>query len=79
MRTSFKIIPFFVAATDADAEMQIRRKLKADIFDVKILEETVRVLPVILLDYSKVLFELLDSFVRDKNAVISNFANVGYR
>lgn len=38
-----------------------------------------RVLPVILLDYSKVLFELLDAFVRDKNPVISNFANVGYR
>lgn len=59
--------------------VQIRRKLKADIIDVKLLEETVQVLPVILLDYSKVLFELLDSFVRDKNPVISNFANVGYR
>ncbi|XP_031621413.1 Fanconi anemia group D2 protein [Contarinia nasturtii] len=57
----------------------IRRKLKADIIDVKLLEETIRILPIILLDYSKVLFELLDSFVRDKNTVISNFANVGYR
>lgn len=38
-----------------------------------------RILPIILLEYSKVLFELLDSFVRDKNPVISNFANVGYR
>lgn len=58
---------------------QIRRKLKANIIDVKLLEEMIRVLPAILLDYSKVLFELLDSFVRDKNPVISNFANVGYR
>lgn len=58
---------------------QIRRKLKAEIFDVKLLEETVRVLPFILMENSKVLFELLDSFVRDKNPVISNFANVGYR
>lgn len=38
-----------------------------------------RVLPVILLESYTVLFELLDSFVRDKNPVISNFANVGYR
>lgn len=38
-----------------------------------------RTLSAILLDYSKVLFELLDTFVRDKNPMISNFANVGYR
>lgn len=46
---------------------------------MKLLEETVRLLPTILLENSVVLFELLDSFVRDKNALISNFANVGYR
>lgn len=46
---------------------------------MKLLEETVRLLPKILLENSVVLFELLDSFVRDKNALISNFANVGYR
>lgn len=46
---------------------------------MKLLEVTVRSLPIILLEYSRVLFELLDTFVRDKNAVISNFANVGYR
>lgn len=38
-----------------------------------------RTLSVILLEYSKVLFELLDTFVRDKTSVISSFANVGYR
>lgn len=59
--------------------MQIRRKLKAEIIDVKLFEETVQKFAVILLDYSKVLFELLDTFVRDKNTTISNFANVGYR
>lgn len=59
--------------------MQIRRKLKSNIIDVKLLEETIRLLPTILLDYTKVLFELLDIFVRDKNPAISNFANVGYR
>lgn len=36
-------------------------------------------LPVNLLDNSKVLFELFDSFVRDKNPAIATFANVGYR
>lgn len=46
---------------------------------MKLLEETVRKFAVILLDYSKVLFELLDSFVRDKNSTISDFANTGYR
>lgn len=31
------------------------------------------------MENSVVLFELLDSFVRDKNQLIANFANVGYR
>lgn len=62
-----------------DFNFQIRRKIKADLFQVKLLEETVRLLPTILLENTVVLFELLDSFVRDKNALISNFANVGYR
>lgn len=46
---------------------------------MKLLEETVEALPTILLEYSKVFFELLDGFVRDKNPSISTFANVGYR
>lgn len=58
---------------------QIRRKLKSDHIQVKLLEETVQTLPAILLEYSKVFFELVDCFVRDKNPAISTFANVGYR
>lgn len=59
--------------------IQIRRKIKADVIQVKLLEDTVAALPAILLENSIVLFELLDNFVRDKNPLISNFANVGYR
>lgn len=59
--------------------IQIRRKIKSDVIQIKLLEETVRVLPTILLDSSIVLFELLDTFVRDKHPLIANFANVGYR
>lgn len=53
--------------------------MKADHIQVKLLEETVETLPTTLLEYSKVLFELFDSFVRDKNPAIATFANVGYR
>lgn len=59
--------------------IQIRRKLKADIIGIKLLEEAAQKFGTILLDYSKVLFELLDAFLRDKTSTISSFANAGYR
>lgn len=62
-----------------DVFLQIHRKLKSNIIDVKLLEKIIRLLPAILLDYSKVLFGLLDIFVSDKNPPISNFANVDFR
>lgn len=58
---------------------QIRRKLRATTINVRLLEETVQLFPTILLDYSKILFELLEAFARDKNADISSFAGVAYR
>lgn len=58
---------------------QIRRKLRAGTLNVRLLEETVQLFPTILLDYSKILFELLDAFARDKNAAISSFAGAAYR
>lgn len=58
---------------------QIRRKLRATTFNVRLLEEAVQLFPTILLDYSKILFELLDSFARDKNAAIAGFAGAAYR
>lgn len=44
-----------------------------------LLEETVQLFPTILLEYSKIFFELLDAFARDKNAAISSFAGAAYR
>lgn len=46
---------------------------------MRLLEETVQLFPTILLDYSKILFELLDAFARDKNVSISSFAGAAYR
>lgn len=46
---------------------------------MRLLEETVHLFPTILIDYSKILFELLDAFARDKNIAISSFAGSAYR
>lgn len=44
-----------------------------------LLEETVKLFPTILMGYSKILFELLDAFARDKNTTMSCFASAAYR
>lgn len=46
---------------------------------MRLLEETIQLFPKILLDYSKILFELLNAFFHDKNVAISSFAGAAYR
>lgn len=43
------------------------------------LEETVYLFPSILIGHSKILFEILDALIRDKNTTISHFAGSAYR
>lgn len=58
---------------------QIRRKIKTEEITLKLLEETIQLFPTVLVNYSKILFELLGAFIRDKNVLISNFASGAYR
>ena len=58
---------------------QLRRKIKSEIIGVKLLEETAHDFGSVLIDYSKVLFELIDSFLRDKNEIISNFSSTAFK
>lgn len=46
---------------------------------MRTLQEAAKLYPTILLEYSKVFFELMQSFAKDKNAEIAHFGSAAYR
>lgn len=59
--------------------VQIRKQIKLSQFTIEHLKEIIDNYSIVLHEYSRVLFEMLNSFFKEKDPIVSQFARSAYR